>query len=275
MGVPDTVTLFLAGDVMTGRGVDQILPHPGDPEIRENWIRDARRYVSLAEGAHGPIPRPAGFEWPWGEALTTLAQVAPAVSVVDLETAVTAGGGFVQGKAIHYRMNPPNLATLRAAGTDVCVLANNHVLDFDRAGLTDTLAALAEAGLAAVGAGEDLDRALSPAVVPIPDGGRVVVLAGARGAPRGLLRPRPVRGHGGPHRRPPAGRPPPRRRRRRLAALGVELGLRRLQGADPLRAPPGGRRRGRRPRPLLAPRASDRGLPPAADPLRLRGPDQR
>jgi poly-gamma-glutamate capsule biosynthesis protein CapA/YwtB (metallophosphatase superfamily) len=25
------VTLFLCGDVMLGRGVDQILPHPGDP----------------------------------------------------------------------------------------------------------------------------------------------------------------------------------------------------------------------------------------------------
>jgi len=27
----DLVTMFLCGDVMTGRGVDQILPHPGDP----------------------------------------------------------------------------------------------------------------------------------------------------------------------------------------------------------------------------------------------------
>ena len=30
-----TVTLFLAGDVMTGRGIDQILPHPGDPRTFE------------------------------------------------------------------------------------------------------------------------------------------------------------------------------------------------------------------------------------------------
>lgn len=26
-----SVTLFLCGDVMTGRGIDQILPHPGEP----------------------------------------------------------------------------------------------------------------------------------------------------------------------------------------------------------------------------------------------------
>jgi hypothetical protein len=45
------VTLFLCGDVMPGRGVDQILPHPGDPELREAHARDARVYVDLAEQA--------------------------------------------------------------------------------------------------------------------------------------------------------------------------------------------------------------------------------
>jgi hypothetical protein len=28
------ITLFLSGDVMTGRGIDQILAHPGDPACR-------------------------------------------------------------------------------------------------------------------------------------------------------------------------------------------------------------------------------------------------
>ena len=58
------VTLFLCGDVMLGRGVDQVLPHPGDPALPESWARDARAYVRLAERAHGPIPQPAGFCWP-------------------------------------------------------------------------------------------------------------------------------------------------------------------------------------------------------------------
>ena len=30
--------LVLAGDVMTGRGVDQVLPHPGDPTLHERWV---------------------------------------------------------------------------------------------------------------------------------------------------------------------------------------------------------------------------------------------
>ncbi len=60
------MTLFFCGDVMLGRGVDQILPYPGDPELRERYASDARAYVRLAERANGPIPRPAGFRWPWG-----------------------------------------------------------------------------------------------------------------------------------------------------------------------------------------------------------------
>jgi poly-gamma-glutamate synthesis protein (capsule biosynthesis protein) len=46
----------VAGDVMTGRGIDQVLPHPGDPRIFEVYSRSARDYLQLAEQANGPIP---------------------------------------------------------------------------------------------------------------------------------------------------------------------------------------------------------------------------
>ena len=41
---PPGVTLFLCGDVMTGRGVDQILEHPGDPRLYESWAGSALEY---------------------------------------------------------------------------------------------------------------------------------------------------------------------------------------------------------------------------------------
>ena len=53
---------MLAGDVMTGRGIDQILPHPSSPELFEEYIRDARGYVELAERESGPIARPVAFD---------------------------------------------------------------------------------------------------------------------------------------------------------------------------------------------------------------------
>jgi hypothetical protein len=55
------LTLFLCGDVMTGRGVDQVLPHPGGPELRERYVDDAREYVRLAERAPWPDPAAGGL----------------------------------------------------------------------------------------------------------------------------------------------------------------------------------------------------------------------
>ncbi|GGX01632.1 hypothetical protein GCM10010297_24080 [Streptomyces malachitofuscus] len=170
------VTLFLCGDVMLGRGVDQILPHPGDPALREDYIRDARDYVGLVEAAGGPVPRPVPFSWPWGDALRVLDDAAPDVRIVNLETSVTRSDAFAPGKAVHYRMHPDNVPALAAARPDVCVLGNNHVLDFGRPGLGETLDVLDGAGLRSAGAGRDADAAHAPAVVPVA-GGRVLVFA--------------------------------------------------------------------------------------------------
>jgi poly-gamma-glutamate capsule biosynthesis protein CapA/YwtB (metallophosphatase superfamily) len=171
------VLLFACGDVMTGRGVDQVLPHPGDPQLRERYIDDARAYVRLAERTSGPIPRPVSFAWPWGDALPILDAMAPDVRLINLETAVTRQVDFAPDKTVHYRMSPRNLPCVAAARPDVCALANNHVLDFGRAGLEETLAVLARAGLTAAGAGRDAAAAWQPAVVPLPGGSRMLVFS--------------------------------------------------------------------------------------------------
>jgi poly-gamma-glutamate capsule biosynthesis protein CapA/YwtB (metallophosphatase superfamily) len=168
------VRLFLAGDVMTGRGVDQALPHPGDPRIHEPALTSAAQYVALAERAHGPIRRPLAFADPWGDALAELARQAPDARIVNLETSVTRSDDFWPGKGINYRMHPANVPCLTAAGIDCCVLANNHVLDWGYAGLRETLDTLAAAGLRTAGAGRTLAEATAPAVLAVP-GGRVLV----------------------------------------------------------------------------------------------------
>ncbi|MFD0277253.1 CapA family protein [Kitasatospora sp. NPDC127111] len=173
----DPVTLFLCGDVMLGRGVDQILPHPGDPTLREPYLRDARDYVEAAEAVGGPIPRPVPYAWPWGDALALLDRAAPDVRVLNLETSVTRSDDFAPGKEVHYRMDPANLPCLAEARPDVCALANNHVLDFGVRGLQETLAALADARLTAVGAGWDAQEARRPAVVEVGGDRRVLVFS--------------------------------------------------------------------------------------------------
>jgi hypothetical protein len=62
-----SLRVFLCGDVMTGRGIDQALPHPVDPVLYEPYVRDAREYVDLAEKAHGAFQRPVTFDYIWGE----------------------------------------------------------------------------------------------------------------------------------------------------------------------------------------------------------------
>ena len=78
------VTLFLAGDVMTGRGIDQILPYPGDPAIFEDYAASALNYVALAERAHGNISKPAGFAYIWGDALEELGGASPSPGLSTL-----------------------------------------------------------------------------------------------------------------------------------------------------------------------------------------------
>lgn len=167
------VRLFVGGDAMLGRGVDQLLPHPGSPELREEFVPGAQHYARAA--GLDPADPPAGFAWPWGDALPLLAGAD--LRLVNLETSATDRGDFASGKVVHYRMHPANLPALTAAGIDACSLANNHVLDFGADGLRDTLDGLDRVGVRRAGAGRTAREAAEPALLPLPTGGRLVVLA--------------------------------------------------------------------------------------------------
>jgi len=168
--------IFLCGDVMTGRGVDQALPHPCSPVLHERFVDSAIDYLRLAEQANGPVPRPADFAYVWGLAVDEWLSARPHARIVNLETSITHSDAF-EPKGINYRMSPENAACLTAAGLDCCVLANNHVLDWGSAGLIDTLDALERLRIKTAGAGRNLAEAKAPATIDIPDEGRLLVLA--------------------------------------------------------------------------------------------------
>ena len=114
----DSLTLCLAGDVMTGRGIDQVLPCPGAPQLHESYVRDARDYVTLAERRNGPVPRPVDFAYPWGDALEMVERHRPDAFIVNLETSITTSERFESDKGIHYRMHPDNVPCLTALGAN-------------------------------------------------------------------------------------------------------------------------------------------------------------
>jgi poly-gamma-glutamate capsule biosynthesis protein CapA/YwtB (metallophosphatase superfamily) len=170
------VRLFLCGDVMTGRGVDQVLAHPCDPTLHEDYVASAKDYVSLAEQANGPIPRHAKPAYVWGAALDEFERMQPDVRIINLETSVTLSEDYVR-KGINYRMSPENADCLSAARVDCCVLANNHVLDWGQSGLLDTIASLERLKIKTAGAGRNAIEAAAPATIDLANKTRLLVFS--------------------------------------------------------------------------------------------------
>jgi poly-gamma-glutamate synthesis protein (capsule biosynthesis protein) len=136
--------LALAGDTMLGRGVAQRL----ETEPAESLF--APELVDVVHEAD--------------------------LCLLNLECCISARGEPAPGKVFHFRAPPWATQALTHLGVDCVALANNHALDFGQDALLDTLAHLDAAGIQAVGAGSDLERARAPAVFEA-NGFRLAVLA--------------------------------------------------------------------------------------------------
>lgn len=140
-----TVTVAMAGDTMLGRGVAQALTRTPPQALVAPEVRAALGEADLV--------------------------------VLNLECCISERGQpwDAPGKPFFFRAPPQAVELLALLGTDCVTLANNHALDYGVEALTDTLDHLATAGIAAVGAGADLERARRPAVLAA-GGLRVAVL---------------------------------------------------------------------------------------------------
>lgn len=172
----DLITLFLCGDVMTGRGIDQALPYPVDPRIYEPYVKNARGYLELAERENGPVPDPVDLTYIWGDVLPEFDKRQPDAKIINLETSITTSDDYWKGKGINYRMSPKNARTLSVAGIDLCALANNHVLDWGVNGLQETLRTMDKLGIKYTGAGKNESEAKKPASLNF-NGNKITVLA--------------------------------------------------------------------------------------------------
>lgn len=171
------IRVFLCGDVMTGRGIDQIFPYSSKPQLYEEYVTDAREYVVLAEEKNGKIHYPVAMDYIWGDALSIWEQLKPHVKIINLETTITQSDNYLPNKGIHYRMHPLNVNTLISAGIDICTLANNHILDWDYVGLTETITTLKHAGIKFSGAGENINQVMKPAIFELAANKRVLVFS--------------------------------------------------------------------------------------------------
>ncbi len=126
-GGAEGITLALAGDVMLGRWVNEI--------ILKN----------------GPL-------YPWGD-LLPLVQTAD-LFLVNLECVIAESGEpFFPPRVFYFRADPKAIEVLTKAGVDYVTLSNNHAMDFQGPALLETIRHLDEHGIAHSGAGRNLEAA--------------------------------------------------------------------------------------------------------------------
>jgi poly-gamma-glutamate synthesis protein (capsule biosynthesis protein) len=96
-------------------------------------------------------------------------------------------GTPISGKAYTFRAAPERVEVLKTLGVDVVTLANNHIFDYGEAAFYDTLDTLDGAGIAHMGAGRNLEEAMTPVYKQV-DGKTVAFVAASR-AEKNILTP--------------------------------------------------------------------------------------
>ncbi len=125
------VTLLFGGDVMLARSVAKQIGESGDPRFP---------FLEIASTTRG-----ADIAFANGEGTIS-------------------SRGRNQGSAYSFRADPSVVSGLVFAGFDVLSLANNHIWDWGRDALVDTVSNLNTAGIETVGAGNGEDGANRPVV---------------------------------------------------------------------------------------------------------------
>lgn len=87
------------------------------------------------------------------------------IFMVNQEFPFTERGTKAEDKQYTFRLPHDRLHLMNEMGIDIVTLANNHILDFGPEGITDSIAALNEAGIRYVGAGENLEEAKKTEII--------------------------------------------------------------------------------------------------------------
>ena len=92
------------------------------------------------------------------------------LAIANLEYPLTTSETKLIKYGSHQKGHPATVSVLKQAGIGLLTLANNHMLDYGKAGLIETLETCARANIAVVGAGRTLEEARSHTTSPSKDG---------------------------------------------------------------------------------------------------------
>jgi poly-gamma-glutamate capsule biosynthesis protein CapA/YwtB (metallophosphatase superfamily) len=99
------VRLFLCGDVMIGRGIDQIPPHPCNPALHEGYEETALDYVRAGRNRPRLNSALCSLVISLGVALDEFHRMRPDDRIINLETSITRSEEYVH-KSINYALAP-------------------------------------------------------------------------------------------------------------------------------------------------------------------------
>lgn len=128
----DTLEIVFTGDILLDRGVRQVIEHHGVDHLFSDGVDSVFRSAQIVVG--------------------------------NLECPATKIEAPVYKRFI-FRGEPEWLDTLRQHGITHLNLANNHSIDQGRKGLLDTRQNIIKAGMTPLGAGENMQEAVQPALL--------------------------------------------------------------------------------------------------------------
>lgn len=146
---------------------DFTLCFAGDINLDENWC--TTQYLNQCENGIADCISPELIEY---------MQTAD-IMCLNNEFTYSTGGSPLKGKAYTFRAKPERVNVLKELGVDLVKLANNHVYDYGKQALQDTFATLEDAGIQYMGAGRNLEEAMTPVYIEL-DGKTVAFVAASR-----------------------------------------------------------------------------------------------
>ena len=133
-GKDSKISLIFVGDIMLSRIIGDIMARKNDWKYPFLKVADFLKRADLTIGnLEGPI----------------------------------SSRGVNQGSIYSLRADPRAVEGLLYSGLDVLSIANNHILDWGRVALADTVDILTDAGIVAVGAGRNFEKANRPHITEI------------------------------------------------------------------------------------------------------------
>jgi poly-gamma-glutamate capsule biosynthesis protein CapA/YwtB (metallophosphatase superfamily) len=143
-------------DLCSGPELESYLQERNEPPLSVLAVGD----IMLGERTRTAI-REEGADYPFAGVVPLLRR---SEIVFGNQEGPFAGEAAKTDRNFSYRVNPKLATALTRANVNVVTLANNHLTDCGRAGVLETLAALASAGVAAVGAADNERSAHRPVI---------------------------------------------------------------------------------------------------------------